>query len=179
MASNKLENEINDLYALTSRLSAQNCKDEGYIEIVDPVPKHSINDINSAPPIAPLVTPQQHPAAPLVDPPRRPSASIPSPGFLSLTFSFVGTMTRSYFAGTLFFLIFASLLINGLIEERQINEGLAVVTIVALIWIFFAALIKRWRETGQSMWWLLTLLLPYAQYATMLFAIFAPPKDAA
>jgi len=85
-------------------------------------------------------------------------------------------MSRGYFAKTFLVLAIASLVVLGMLEERTIEEGWGMLLLGVTGWAFLAALIKRWRDTGYNMWWLVTLFVPYLQMVTALFVFFAPSK---
>lgn len=168
MSSKKFEKEINDLHTLVSNLSPQSNGGEGYIEIVEPAKPSSSKVSGSTKSIIP---------------PRRPPAPS-TPDFFQRTFSFVGTMSRGYFAKAFAGLAAISLVVLGMLEERSIEEGWGMLMLGVIGWALLAALIKRWRDTGYNMWWLTAFglaILPFplnlGALMVALFLFFTPSKS--
>ena len=168
MSSKKFEKEINDLHTLVSNLSPQSNGGDGYIEIVEPAKPSSSQGSRSAKPIVP---------------PRRPPLP-PAPNFFQRTFSFVGTMSRGYFAKTFVVLAVASLMVLGMLAERSIEEGWGMLMLGVIGWMLLAGLIKRWRDTGYNIRWLaafglaiLPVPLNLGALIVALFLFFSPSQS--
>lgn len=157
MSSKKFEKEIDDLHALVSNLSPQSNAGDGYIEIVEPTKPSTSKGNKSTKPIIP---------------PRRPPMP-PAPNFFQRTFSFVGTMSRGYFAKTFVVLAVASLVVLGMLEERSIEEGWGMLLLGVFGLGLLAGLVKRWRDTGYNMWWLSAFGLAILPFPLNLGAYFA------
>lgn len=155
MCSKKLDQEISELHALVIKLDPDAPgSTDGFIEVVEAAP--------SPPPPKPPTNPKPPP--------------VPPPNFLQRSFSFVGTLSREYFAkSTIALLVFAGIVIL-MVGERTLDEGWGILLLGLTAWSFVATLIKRWRDTGNDLWWLLTLLIPYVNLVTSAFILFAPTK---
>lgn len=163
MCSKKIEKEINDLHALVSNLDPTESTDDGYIEIVEA----------SAPktPAPRLVQPTI--LKPGLPPPAR------APNILERTFSFSGVTNRSYYFWNTLILLALLGVVIGLVDAGEMNEGWGILAIGMAAWSLLATTVKRWRNTGYNMWWLITLLIPYVSLVMILFLLFSPSKRAA
>ena len=131
---------------------------DGFIEVVEVAP-----------------TKPKPPKTKVIVPPK-PPPSAPPPNLLQHSFSFVGTLPRAYFAkSSVALLVFAGVVI-AMIDERALDEGWGVLLLALAAWSFAATLVKRWRDTGNDLWWLLTLIIPYVGLVTAAFVFFAPTK---
>lgn len=162
MCSSKIEKEINDLYALVSKLDPNGSTDHGYIEIVEAsAPK------TPAPKPAPPIT-----LKPALPPPAR------APNIMEMAFSFSGFTYRSYyFWNTLMMLALAGLVI-GFVDAGGMAKGWGMLVLGIAAWSLLANTAKRWRDTGYNMWWLITLLMPYVSLVTIFCLLFLPSKRA-
>lgn len=106
--------------------------------------------------------------------------------WLAPHFSFEGTSTRQQFiltqviAGVLLGLVLG---IGGSMyaSESSFIHLLGIASIVAAIcsasWVFWAVSAKRVRDTGITVWWVLTLLVPPLNLATFVFLLLVPSNE--
>lgn len=162
MCSKKLEQDINKLLDIVNEFDPDAAPSvDGIIEVVEAAPA------NPKPPIPPKPRPLLPPKPPPPGPP---------PNFLQRSFSFVGTLPRAYFAKNTAALLVLSGVVITMIDERVLDEGWGLLLLALAFWAFAATLVKRWRDTGYDLRWLLTLIVPYAGLVTAAFVLFAPTK---
>lgn len=83
-----------------------------------------------------------------------------------LLFSFDGRINRAkYWLGTVIAWVFGAVAV-ALLQTVGGTIGLlvAIAAYVALIWVGFAVLIKRWHDRGKSGWWVLIVFVPLIGY---------------
>ena len=159
MCSKKLDQEVSELYALVSKL--------------DPDAPGSCDFIIETVETSHRPRPQKKPSN--IKPPKPPPPT-PPPNLLQRSFSFTGTLSRAYFAKNTATLIMFSGLVVIMIDVSSLDEGWGVLLLALTALSFGATLIKRWRDTGNDLWWLLTLLIPYVNLVTTGFILLAPTK---
>ena len=107
-------------------------------------------------------------------------------GWLAPHFSFQGTATKQQFILTQVItgIVLGLLLAVG--GEMYASESgfihlLGIVLIVAAIcaacWVVWAVSAKRVRDTGVTVWWVLTLLVPPLNLATFVFLLLVPSNE--
>jgi len=164
MCSKSINDQMDDLYKIVSNLDPDaQPSPENYIEVIE----------------APLLL-----TKPLTtksnNPPLRKTRLLPlnkPPNFFQRTFSFVGKTRRGYYFSNTLCLLFLSTIVIGFVHERELNEDWGMIILALAAWSLVATTVKRWRDTGHSMWWILTLIIPYISVVTMFFLVFAPSRD--
>ena len=168
----KVEKEINDLHALVSNLDPSESGDHGYIEIVEVPP---LGTSTPTPEMAAKLW-----AKPSATAKSAPNTTLPPPikpvGIFERAFSFSGVTDRRLFFWTFLGLQIAVAVVYLLGEAGVVAEGWALIALAIVLWSLLANIVKRWRDTGNNMWWLITLLIPYIAFITTLAILFAPSK---
>lgn len=169
MCPKSVNDEMANLYELvTTKLDPEAPpSDDSYIEEIEASPPKKRSPPRT--PIKKAVKPT--PLKPASPPPAKP------PNVLQRTFSFSDTTKRGYYFWNTLVLAIVSVVVIVLVDEREIDEGWGILLLALAAWSFAATTIKRWRDTGYNMWWLITLLIPYVSLVTILFVFFAPSKD--
>lgn len=176
MCPNNVNDDINKLYEKVAKLNPDSpLSDHSYIESIEEATETSPNE--SAILRATRITPTQSPAAKVVTPPApaRPPPT-PPPNLFYRMFSFYGEMRRGEFFWNAIRLAIISIVVIALIEEREIDNEWIIPTFILVAWSQLATIFKRWRNIGRSMWWLVTLLIPYVCFIMLLFLFFMPSK---
>lgn len=169
MCPKSVNDEMEDLYRLvTTKLDPEAPPSvDSYIEEIETSPPKK-----QSPPRTPTKkATKQTPLKPALPPPAKP------PNFFQRTFSFSDTTKRGYYFWNTLVLAILSVVVIALVDERELDEGWGILLLALAAWSFVANTIKRWRDTGYNMWWLITLFIPYVSFVTTLFVFFAPSKD--
>jgi uncharacterized membrane protein YhaH (DUF805 family) len=106
--------------------------------------------------------------------------------WLTPHFSFVGRTTRKQYlltqiisgVGLGITLLIAARLLDSWSSLSQGTGTLMIVVAVALVcWVVLATSAKRMRDTGVTVWWALTLLIPPLNIAAMAFLLLVPSDE--
>ena len=154
MCSKKIEKEILDLHELVSNLNAHEGTDDGYIEIIEATtPIHTTPKPSKPRSLKPALTPPTKPQ-----------------NVFQRTFAFTGETKRGYYFWNTLCLFILSIVVVALVGEGVLDDGWGILVLALAAWSLLATTVKRWRDTGYSMWWLITLLVP------VLVVFFSPSK---
>jgi len=103
--------------------------------------------------------------------------------FVNALFSFRGRINRGRFWGTLAPLLLISAASQIAIVANLGNVGDTTVAVLSLIgiavfititWIALATYVKRWHDLNKAGWFVLTLLIPFVNFAVLIYLGLAP-----
>ena len=90
-------------------------------------------------------------------------------------FSFEGTATRSEYWAMVLFTMLGAFVGLMFIEAAPI---VSLVVFVVTLWYQVATTVRRIRDTGNNVWWILTLLIPFVAFiATIAFGVIASATE--
>lgn len=106
--------------------------------------------------------------------------------FLAPHFSFSGRMARKPYVLTQVFVGFGVGLVWAVADllsasRSSVSAGLGILLFVASLaiacWLAWATSVKRTRDTGVTVWWALTLLVPPLNVAALAFLLLVPSDE--
>lgn len=90
-------------------------------------------------------------------------------------FSFEGRATRSEYWAMILIAMVGGVVGMMFLEAAPL---VALVVLVAVLWYQVATTVKRIRDTGNNVWWILTLFIPFvALIATIAFGVIATVSE--
>jgi len=90
-------------------------------------------------------------------------------------FSFEGRATRSEYWAMILIAMVGGVAGMMFLEAAPL---VALVVLVAVLWYQVATTVKRIRDTGNNVWWILTLFIPFvALIATIAFGVIATASE--
>lgn len=90
-------------------------------------------------------------------------------------FSFEGRATRSEYWAMILIAMVGAVVGMMFLEAAPL---VALVVLVAVLWYQVATTVKRIRDTGNNVWWILTLFIPFvALIATIAFGVIATVSE--
>ena len=94
-------------------------------------------------------------------------------------FNFNGTAKRQEFWAVHIIAVVVMLVGFALLEGAgALSALIALILFVATLWIVLAVTVKRLRDAGLSVWWILTILVPYVgTIATIVFGVIGSKEN--
>jgi uncharacterized membrane protein YhaH (DUF805 family) len=85
--------------------------------------------------------------------------------------SFSGRMDRASFFFINVFILLIALIVDKIQFDGLVDTVFLMTVAFGICWLYFASLIKRMRDAGINLWWVLLVFVPLANWILFLTAL--------